>query len=391
MRSSSVRRTVVRRAAAFTAIALAVPLAGCAAVVGGDGATAIDLARAGCPADIRVQTDDRPGVEWGFLYSLLDPEDVDILNAGTAVRSPLTVDGEPTGVTLTILTGDPLDGVSANVDLYDHENLLLAAVDTDRAILDAVRLPTVGLFSPTLRDSRMFYWDSEVYKNVRSIEGLGDTLDPTGEALVPIVAAPNDPFTDFMVGDRALGPEQVLPEYDGDIQSFIKAGGVRAQQGDVLVDPYLLAQPDSGLTHDYGSQLVNDAGYLRDTLLSARPQTVVRYADCFEVFIPLLQQALAAFADDPDATTELLVELAPKLGHPEFDAGLAAYGLATMKKERIVGNGRDDAIGDIDMGHLHELLDDAVPAWQEVDISVPGDIDTGDIATNRFIDRSIGL
>ena len=83
MRSSSVRRTVVRRAAAFTVIALAVPLAGCTAVVGGDGTTAIDLARAGCPAEIRVQTDDGPGVEWGFLYSLLDPENVDILNAGT--------------------------------------------------------------------------------------------------------------------------------------------------------------------------------------------------------------------------------------------------------------------------------------------------------------------
>jgi len=381
----------MRRAAAFTVIALTVPLAGCTAAVGGDGTTAIDLARAGCPAEIRVQTDDRPGVEWGFLYSLLDAKDVDILNAGTVARSPLIIDGEPTGVTLTILTGDPLDGVSANVDLYNHEDLLLAAVDTDQAILDAVRYPTVGLFSPTLRDSRMFYWDSEVYKSVRSIEGLGDTLDPTGEFLAPIVAAPNDPFTDFMVGDGAVGSEQVLPEYRGDIQSFIDAGGVRAQQGDVLVDPYLLDQPDSGLTHTYGSQLVDDSGYLRDTLLSARPQTVVRYADCFEVLIPLLQQALADFADDPDATTDLLVDLAPKLGHPEFDAGLAAYGLATMKKERIVGNGRDDAIGDIDMGHLRELLEDVVPAWEELHISVPGDLDPGDIATNRFIDRSIGL
>ena len=97
--------------------------------------------RAGCPTNIRVQTDDRPGVEWGFLYSLLDPEDVDMLTSGTGVRSALLVDGEPTGVSLTILSGDPVDGVSANVDLHDDENLLLAAVDTDAAILDAARVP----------------------------------------------------------------------------------------------------------------------------------------------------------------------------------------------------------------------------------------------------------
>jgi hypothetical protein len=391
MRSSPARRKVVRRVAAFTAIALAGPLAGCTAAGGDPGTGAIDLARAGCPAEIRVQTDDRPGVEWGFLYSLLDPEDIDILNAGTVAKAPLVVDGEPTGVTLAILTGDPFDGVSANVDLYDHEDVLLAAVDTDQAILDAVRYPTVGLFSPMLRDPRMIYWDTDVYQGVRTIEGVGDTLDPTGEALAPIVAAPNDPFTDFMVGEGILGPEQVLPDYDGDIQPFIDAGGVKAQQGDLLVDPYLLEQPDNGFTHSYDSQLIDDAGYLRDTLLTARPQSVVRYADCFEVLIPLLQHALADFADDPDATTELLVELAPALGYPEFDAGLAAYGLETMKKQRIVGNGRDDAIGDIDMGHLRELLDDVVPAWEELDIRVPDDLDPGDLATNRFIDRSIGL
>ena len=391
MRSDSVRRRVVRRVAAGTAIAVALPLAGCAAMSGrgADGDT-LDLARAGCPADIRVQTDDHPGVEWGFLYSLLDPRNVDILNAGTVAKSPLMIDGESTGVTLTILTGDPLDGVSANVQLYDDEDLLLAAVDTDAAILDAVEYPTVGLFSPTLRDSRMIYWDTEVYPNVDSIEGLGNTLNPSGEILVPIITAPNDSFRDYMVGDGALGPDQVVPEYDGGIQSFIDAGGAKAQQGDLLIDPYLLERPDSEFADSYGWQLITEAGYPRTTLLSARPQTVVRYADCFEVLIPVLQRALADFLDDPDATTELLIELSARLGHPEFDAGLAAYGLETMKKERIAGNGRDDAIGDIDMGHVRELLEDVVPAWEELDISVPGDLDPAHIATNRFIDRSIG-
>ena len=390
MRSRSVRRRVVRRAAAFTAVAVALPLAGCAASAA-EPDRAVDLVRAGCPANIRVQTDDAPGVKWGFLYSLLDSEDVDILNASTVVRSGLLVDGQPTGVNLTILTGDPVDGVSANVDLYDDGNLLLAAVDTDMAILDAVRYPTVGLFAPTLRDTRLIYWDAEVYKSVRSIEQIGKTLDPAGVELMPIIAAPNDPFRDFMVGENALGPDQVVPEYDGDIQSFIDAAGAVAQQGDALVDPYLLELPDSGFTHPYGFQLIDNAGYHRDTLLSTRPQSVVRYADCFEVLIPVLQRALADYLDDPDATNELLVDLSAKLGHPELDADLVEFGFETMREQRFVGNGRDDAIGDINLGRLHELFDDVIPAWGAVGISVPGNRVADDLATNRFIDRSIGL
>ena len=161
----------------------------------------------------------------------------------------------------------------------------------------------------------MIYWDTEVYPNVDSIEGLGNTLDPSGEILVPIITAPNDPFRDYMVGDGALGPDQVLPEYEGDIQSFLDAGGAKAQQGDLLVDPYLLERPDSDF-EDYDSQLITEAGYPRATLLSARPQSVVRYADCFEVLIPVLQRALADYLDDPDATTELLVELSATARSP---------------------------------------------------------------------------
>lgn len=388
MQSGSVRRRVARRAAAFAAFVVALPLAGCATAGVAD--DSVDLGRAGCPANIRIQTDDVPGVEWGFLYSLLDPEDVDILNAGTVVKSPLLVDGQPTGVNLTILTGDAFDGVSANVDLYDDENLLLAAVDTDVAILDAVRYPTVGLFAPTLRDARIIYWDAEVYKNLRSIEQIGKTLDPEAVDLMSILAAPNDLFYDFMVGDEGLGPEQALPEYDGTIQSFLDAAGAVAQQGDLLVDPYLLELPETGLTNPYGFQLIDNAGYHRDTLLSTRPQSLVRYADCFTVLIPVLQQALADYLDDPDATNDLLVDLSAKLGHPQLTAELVEYGFETMIEQRFAGNGRDDAIGDVNLGRLHELFDGAIPAWEALDISVPDGRDADDLATNQFIDPSIG-
>jgi hypothetical protein len=387
MRRATVERRAPRRAATVIVVALALPLSACAANTTGDPEV---LAQAGCPADIRVQLDGALGVQWGFLVGLLEPEAVGIRNAGTTVTAPLVVDGVPTGSTLTILTGDPYDGVSANVDLYSDDDLLLAAVDTDAALLDAVKYPTVGLFAPMLNDPRIVYWDAEVYKGVRSIEGLGDTLTPAGDALVPIIGTAGDPFRDFMVASRTLGAEQVLPENVGGIHSFIDADGVAAQEGSALVDRYLLESPDSGFTHPYGFQYISDAGYPRDTLLAARPQSVVRYADCFEVLIPLLQRALDDYLTHPDPTTELLVNVSARLGHPEFTAELAAYGLETLVDERIVGNGRNDTIGDIDMGRLREMIEDVGPTLTESGTSVPSR-EPRDLATNQFIDPTVGL
>jgi hypothetical protein len=390
MRQGSKARSRPRRAAALAAIAFALPLAGCSAAASASGTEgAVDLVRAGCPADIRVQIDDHPGVEWGFLYSLLDAEAVDIRNMNRAATAPLVIDGEPTGVDLTILTGESTDGVSANTDLYDDEELLLAAVDTDAALIDAVRYPTVGLFSPLVRDPRIIYWDPEVYPAVRSIASLGNTLDPAGTTLVPIIGLPGDPFVDFMVATSSLGPEQVLPTYRGDIRSFLEAGGVAAQQGDALVDPYLLEQP-SGLGREVRSQFIDDANYPRDTLLSARPQTVVRYADCFTALIPVFQRALADYLDDPEPTTELIVELSASFGYPGYDADLATIGLRALTEGRLAGNGRNEWIGDIDMGHLRDLVDDVIPVWIGADVPVPSGLEPQDVATNRFIDRSIG-
>lgn len=382
-RATGVRRAL-HRATVGTVVALALPLSACAAT-----ADAGVLAQAGCPADIRVQLDGALGVQWGFLVGLLNPQAVGIQNDGSTLKGSLVIDGESTGSTLTVLTGDPYDGVSANVELSADDDLLLAAVDTDAALLDAERYPSIGLFAPMLKDPRIVYWDAEVYKGVRSIAGLGRTFTPAGDTLVPIVGTAGDPFRDFMVGSGALGPEQVLPVYVGGIQSFLDAGGVAAQEGSVLVDRYLLESPDSGFTHRYGFQFISDAGYPRDTLLAARPQSVVRYADCFEVLIPVLQRALVDYLTDPDATTELIVELSARMGHPEFSAELAAYGVEALIDERIAGSRRGDPIGEVDIGRLRDMVDDVGATLVEFGVPVPSR-EPRDLATNQFIDRTVG-
>jgi hypothetical protein len=373
-----------RRVAAVAVVGLALPLAACST----GHASGVGLVRDGCPADIRIATDDLPRVEWGFLYSLLDPDR--LLVQSHSVSAPLLIDGQPSGSRLTILTGDPDDGVSANLDLYDDESILLAAVDTDAAILDAVRAPSVGVFAPTRRDTRMVYWDAEVYPGIRTVQVLGDRLAPDSSGLVPFGLDASDPFTAFAIGTNLVLPEQVVAEGPLDAAGFAASNGITAELGDALVDPYLLGLP-AAYPHPIDWQLLDDAGYSRDAgVLSARPQAIVRYADCFEVLVPVLQQALLDYREDSEATNALLVELSSRFGDDTYDAAAAAEAFRVLDRGNFVGSGPDRTVGNFDFGRIRDLLKTAVPAWQTAGLAVPSGVAAEDIATNRFIDRSIG-
>lgn len=387
VRRQSARRSAIRRGAGIAALGLALPLAACTA----PHPERIDLVSAGCPSEIRIDTDALPGVEWGFLYRLLDA-DAYRLRGGDEVRAPLVVDGQPTGVTLTILVGrDPADGVSANTHLYEQDDLLLAAVDTDRAVLDAVRYPTVGVFAPLARDTHLLYWDANAYGGVRDIERLGRTLTPDGSTLAPVAVRPHDPFVAYAIGMGWLSPDQVVTDAELTVPAFVAAGGIRAQSGDALIDPYLLELPGDSAS-PFRTQLTDDTGYTRDSgVLSARPQTIVRHADCLTELVPILQQSLVDYIADPDPTNALLVDLTTRMHHPELDAAFVANAFEVLIDERFVGNGRDTTIGDLDIGRVRQLFEKAIPEWEDAEVAVPSGIEPDDIFTTQFIDSTIGL
>lgn len=387
---ATARRVAARTIAAVAVVGLALPLAACSTGEAGG----IGLVRDGCPADIRIQTDDLPRVQWGFLYHLLDRDHL-VVNepkrGEDSVSAPLLIDGEPSGATLTILLGDPDDGVSGNVALHDDPSILLAAVDTDAALLDAVRYPSVGVFAPMRRDSQIVYWDARAYEGVRSIRQFGARLTPDGLALAAVDSVAGDPFNAFAIGSRMLTVDQVVTDDELGVPGFLADGGVSARLGDVLIDPYLLGRPDTGSRNPIGWQLLDEAGYERDAgVLSARPQSLVEHSDCLEVLVPVLQQALVDYLDDPRETTELLVELSAEFGDRSYDSELAKTALHFLDSENLVGPGRDGTIGDLDFGRIRDLVTEAIPAWKEAGLAVPAGLQAEDVATNQFIDRSIG-
>jgi hypothetical protein len=385
MRRDSARRRAVRGVSLAVASSLVLPLAACSLGT----ASGVGLVHAGCPADIRIATGALPHVEWGFLYGLLDADALEIDEA--SVSAPLLLDGEPSGATLTILVDAEVDGARPNIALHDDPTILLGAVDTDVAILDAVRYPTVGVFAPLLRDPRMLYWDATAYPGATTIEALGRARTPDGTALVPVIGSPTDPYLDYAIGNAVLSVDQIVTDRELGIPTFLEAGGIAAQTGSALVDGYLLGLP-TGSPNPVTTRLIDDGGYSRDAgVLSATPQHLVRYSDCLHVLVPALQRALVAYLDDPEETTQLLVRLAAEFGDETYDAELAATALATLDDERLTGNGLDGTIGDIDLGRVRDLFEKAIPAWREAGVTVPRGVEPDDVVTNAFIDRAIGL
>lgn len=384
MRQRAPRGAMRRRIVGVAVVGLTLPLAACST---GE-ASGVGLVRAGCPKEIRIQTDDLPRVEWGFLYELLDRDR--IRRGFDSVTAPLLVDGQDSGSDLRIFVGDPDDGVEPNIELYDDDRFLLGAVDTDVALLDAGRYPTVGIFAPLRRSPRIAYWDASVYPGIPTVQLLGDRLIPDGSALVPFVTTPGDPFASYAVGANVLTTEQVVTDPPPSVPGLLDGGGITAQLGDVFTDPYrfelLTETPEL-----FGSQLLEDAGYKSDSgVLSATPQALVRYADCLTVLVPILQQALADYLNDPDETTDLLVTLSAQFGDETYDTAAAAAAFEMLDEEGFAGNGRDGTIGDIDLGRLRDLFETATSAWKDAGTPVPSDVEPDDIVTNRFIDPSIG-
>lgn len=364
------------RGAAAAAVA-ALVLSGCSASAAG---APIDLALAGCPDTIVIRLDALPRIEAGSLYRLLDE---DRLRVGSkSVQAPLVVDGEPTGVDLRLVSGDRYDGDAANKWLYRDPGTLLAAVDSDRALLDLDRYPVVGVFAPTARDTAIVYWDDAVYGSVRGTTQLRQTLAPNGEELAPVITTAGDPAIDWLVTQELLFPEQVRPENQGTPEPFLDAGGVAAQQGDLLLDPPRLDAEE----REYAFEALEDSTYPRYAgMLAARPDTIVRYADCLTELVPILQQSAVDYLEDPHPTIRLIAEIAAAFGDETYDVSVATDAFERALDARVFDDGRTPTIGDVEVGRLQLMLDRALPVFA----GVREDATPGDLATDAFIDPGI--
>jgi len=354
----------------------------------------VDLAEAGCPTDIKIQTDWNPEAEHGHLYSLFG-DDYTIDDSNKTVTGPLMASGEYTGVDVTILAGGPAVGFSQpNAQLYSDDSIFMAYVGTDEAIAHSVDLPTVGVFQPLEKDPQMIMWDPETYPDVEGIADLGKAETPAGEP-TPIRVFPGGVYIDYFVGAGILQADQIDSTYDGSPAVFVSEAGAVAQQGFASAEPYIYKNEVPEWGKDVAYELVNDAGFPKyAAMVSVRPDDVTAYADCLAALVPVMQQAEIDYYDGTtkDATNALILELVDA-----YDTGwvysqeVADYSFDTQLADGIIANGPDDTLGNFDVDRVASLYDIVLPIFTEQDIAIADGLTAEDLYTNDFVDMSLGL
>jgi len=389
MRITRTRGLVV---AGLTASALA--LAGCAPAAetpsedGDMTIGAIDLAAAGCPADIKIQTDWNPEAEHGHLYAMYG-DDYTIDSTIKSITGPFMVGGEYTGVDVTVLAGGPAVGFAQpNAQLYADDSIFMAYVGTDEAIAHSVDLPTVGVFQPLEKDPQMIMWDPETYPDVQGIADLG------AEGTT-IRVFPGGVYIDYFVGIGMLSADQIDSTYDGAPAVFVSEAGAIAQQGFASAEPYIYENEVEAWGKPVAYELINDAGFPKyAAMMSVRPGDVTEYADCLAALVPALQQVEVDYYDGTlkDATNELILELVDAYDTGwVYSAGVAEYSFETQLADGIVGNGPDSTLGNFDEARVAELFDLVLPIYTDQGIAIADGLTPEDLYTNEFVDMSIGL
>lgn len=349
---------------------------------------AIDLAAAGCPADIRIQTDWNPEAEHGHLYAMLGDQyevDSDI----KSVTGPLMASGEYTGVDVTILSGGPATGFTQpNAQMYGDDSIFLAYVGTDEAIAHSTDLPTVGVFQPLEKDPQMIMWDPETYPDVETIADLGDEG-------ATIRVFPGGTYIDYFVGAGVLTADQIDSTYDGTPAVFVSEEGKIAQQGFASAEPYIYENEVDAWGKPVAYQLINDAGFPKyAAMMSVRPDDVDAYADCLKLLVPVMQQAEVDYYDGTlkDQVNTLVLELVDAFDTGwVYSQGVADYSFDTQLEDGIVSNGPDDTLGNFDVDRVQELFDIVVPIYTDQGIEVADGLTADGLYTNDFVDPSIGL
>ncbi len=123
----------------------------------------IDLAAAGCPADIRIATDWFPEAEHGHLYELVGDDYTIETESEFSVTGPLLASGEYTGVDVTVISGGAASSAFLQPDamMYSDDTIFAGYVGSDEAVVHSGEFPTVGVFAPLEKDPQMIMWDPE--------------------------------------------------------------------------------------------------------------------------------------------------------------------------------------------------------------------------------------
>ena len=335
-----------------------------------------------CPSPLIIQTDWFPESEHGAMYQMVGADySIDAGNQITA--GSLMAGGADTGIDIEIRAGGPAIGfASGSAQMYIDPEIHLAYISTDESVILGGDTSTISVVAPLEKNPQIIQWDPETYPDVSSIADIGE------KGIVVNVFA-GGTFIDVFVNEGVLSADQIDPSYNGSPTRFIAEEGAIAQQGFASESPYSYETAYEEWAKPIAFELIHDAGLrLYSQTLAVRKDNLEAMRPCLERFVPIVQQSVVDFAADPDRANAIIIDAVETIdSFWEYSPGLADFSVQTQKDLGLIGNGPDGTVGNMDEDRINEVIDKITAAGFDV---APG-LRFEDIATNEFIDESIGF
>lgn len=341
-----------------------------------------------CPKTITVQKDWLAEVEHAAVYQLIGDKGK---MSESIYEGPLG----STGVTLKIIDGGPGmgEGQTPITTLFAGNlkfNITpdLAFVSTDDAAIFSAKFPVVGVVSPLDKSPQMLFWDPATYPNgFKTINDLKE-FAKTGNKIY--VGSIKQTFGKYLV-DQGVPASGFLEGYAGDAEKFVTNGGKWLNQGYASNEVY-----DFTTGRNWAKPvkyvLVNDLGYdYYPSVISVSKAKLPALKACLTKLVPLIQQAQVDYINDPATINKLIADYNDKKFGASFwktPLALNEAGAKVMKDDKLVGNGSDTTLGNFDLARVQKTVDIVKPG---LDDRANKAVTAADIATNEFIDKSIGL
>jgi hypothetical protein len=348
-----------------------------------------DLSGGVCPNPVVIQTDWYPESEYGATYNLVgDGYRVDRKNK--TVRGPMVVEGQATGIDVEVRSGGPaIDFARISEQMYADRDITLGFVNTEQAAQLYAKSPTLSVAAPMDISPGAIMWSPDQHPEWNTIVDIGQ--DDTAKVLV----TQDDLFPQYLLGTGILRANQVDTSYDGSPTKFLESDGKVAQGGFATAEPYVYQNEITDWGRPIAFQLVHDTGFEAYTqTMSIRSGDKDRLAPCLRKLVPLIQRSTVEFITKPDRTNRLITELVnEQYKDPiwSYSPQLARFSVKQQLDLGIVGNGSDQTIGNFDLARVGGVLEIVRTIFAGRRTPLKEGLSAQDLATNEFIDPSIGL
>jgi hypothetical protein len=346
-----------------------------------------NLAAAGCPSTIVLQTDWNPESEHGGQYQLLGPSPA--INASTkSVTGELMAHGGvDTGVKLEIRAGGPAIGFqTVTSQLYKDPSITLGYLGTDEQIALSKTQPTVAVLAGLQISPQIIQWSPAAHPAWKTIADIGKTS-------TKVLYFQGASYMDYLTGKGILKKSQVDGSYDGTPTNFVASGGQYAVQGFATSEPYTWSHDVRAWDKPMKYQLIADAGFnFYQQAIGVRKDKLAALTPCLAKLVPIMQQAIIDFVASPGPTNDLILKLVSAYNNGwVYTPGTATYAVDTMKSLGIVGNAADGTLGAFDDARVQQLIGILVPIYAQRGKPTLAGLKPSDIVSNQFIDTKISL